>query len=67
MGAAMAAIGGLAQLAAEYERADEQRRQEILDQADQHYRAYKESLGGLPAALQQNDRAADAAAAALGA
>lgn len=65
MGEAVMALGGLARLLAEAERADDQRRRQILEDADREYRRYKESLSALPAALKANDEAADAAAAAL--
>jgi len=62
---ALSAIGALAQLGAEYAAADAQRRQEILDAADQEYRRFKASLAGLPAALAASDAAADALLAGL--
>ena len=65
MGAALAALGQLASLGAEFERANEARRQAILAEAEQAYRAYKSGLAGLPAVLAENDRVSDAAAAAL--
>jgi hypothetical protein len=65
MGEAVMALGGLARLLAEAERADDARRRQILEDADREYRRYKESLAALPAALAANDAAADALAAAL--
>lgn len=62
---ALAALGQLAMLGAEYAQANEERRAAILAESEQAYRAYKTSLAGLPAVLADNDRIADAAAAAL--
>lgn len=62
---ALAALGQLAMLGAEYAQANEERRAAILAESEQAYRAYKTSLAGLPAVLADSDRIADAAAAAL--
>lgn len=65
MDAILHAVGTLATLGAEYATASEQRREAIREEAESAYRDYKAGLAGLPAAIAENDRVADAAAEAL--
>lgn len=65
MEALLTALGNITSLGAEYARADNTRRQAILDELDANYRSYRESLAGLPAAHKANENAFLNAVAAL--
>lgn len=51
------ALGKMTSLGAEYARADNARRQAILDNLDNSYRSYRGGLAGLPAAHKANEEA----------